>query len=133
MGSIAIVLSGEAPSIEKLPLTIVTPIIQNPIFTWTAMVAHIFLLIITILADQNSRGISGLSGAGHKPPEDLIATLRGIGSLITGMFGSISSCLTGPTNAILVTSGINQRGQYTTTIFLCIGVMIFGLFSILEQ
>ena len=48
---------------------------------------------------------------------------------MAAMVGSVSSCLTGPTNAILVGAGNNKRGQYTAAILVCIGVMVFGLLS----
>ena len=40
-------------------------------------------LAITVVAIQNAQGIAVLSAAGHRPPVDLVATVSGIGALIT--------------------------------------------------
>ena len=85
-------------------------------------------LAITVLVVQNGQGFAVLRNAGHHPPIDTITVACGAGSIIAGMFGSVSSCLTGPSNAILVSSGERSR-HYAAAI--CYGLMViaFGVFS----
>lgn len=48
--------------------------------------------------------------------------------MLNAVVGSVSSCLTGPTNALLVASGERNR-HYTASIFLGILAIIFGLLA----
>ena len=70
-----------------------------------------------------------LTAAGHRPPINVITSVCGIGSLITATVGTVSTCLTGPLNAILAGGGTAREGQYTAALLACIGAMLFGLFA----
>jgi benzoate membrane transport protein len=48
--------------------------------------------------------------------------------MLTAMLGSVSTCLTGPVNAVLAGSGERQR-QYTAAIFFCLLALLFGLLA----
>ncbi len=128
-GLLAMTIVDESPDIEKVSLLTAIPIVYAPTFSWSAMFELVVPLMITVLAAQNSQGISVLRTADHKPPIDLITTTCGFGSIITAITGTVSTCLTGPTSAILVSGGTERSGHYTAAIFACIGIMAFGVFS----
>ena len=50
----------------------------------------------------------------------------GIGSLAAAMVGAVSTCLTGPTNALVTASGTRER-QYTAAIFIGLLAILFSL------
>jgi benzoate membrane transport protein len=99
-----------------------------PQFSWSAMVELVVPLAITVLVVQNGQGIAVLTANGHKPPTNAIAVGCGIGSIVTGLFGAVSTCLTGPVNAILSGSGDRSR-QYSSAIFFCLIAIVFGLLA----
>jgi benzoate membrane transport protein len=52
----------------------------------------------------------------------------GIGSVVSAVVAGVSTCLTGPTNAIVVSGG-EQRRQYSAAMFVgCLG-LVFGLLA----
>jgi benzoate membrane transport protein len=102
------------------------PNLYVPQFSWPAMVELVVPLAVTVLVVQNGQGIAILTASGHKPPVNAITTICGAGSLLTAVFGAVSTCLTGPVNAILASSGEKQR-QYTGAIFVGLLALAFGL------
>jgi len=85
-------------------------------------------LAITVLAVQNGQGIAILRANGHQPPVNAITAACGVGAIVTGLVGSVSTCLTGPVNAVLAGSGEKDR-QYTAALFFCLLAMLFGLLA----
>ena len=85
-------------------------------------------LALTVLVVQNGQGIAVLRAAGHKPPVNAIALACGVWSLLTAFVGTVSTCLTGPTNALLVRLGRARAAVHRR--HLC-GVLaiVFGLFA----
>ena len=117
--------------LEKLELespSIVIPKIFVPEWSMSAILELVVPLTITVLAAQNAQGIAVLRSREHNPPSNSITTACGFMSLITAIFGSVSTCLTGPVNAILSSSGEKSR-QYSSAIVICVLAIIFGLFS----
>jgi benzoate membrane transport protein len=85
-------------------------------------------LAVTVLAAQNAQGIAILRKNKHNPPINSITAVCGGASLITALFGAVSTCLTGPVNAILSSSGkIHQ--QYTAAIVICSLAILFGIYA----
>jgi benzoate membrane transport protein len=104
------------------------PNLYAPQFSWQAMVELVVPLAITVLAVQNGQGIAILTATGHKPPINAITVACGAGSLIAAFMGAVSTCLTGPVNAILASSGEKPR-QYTAAIFIGLLALVFGLMA----
>ena len=104
------------------------PNLYVPQFSWNAMVELVVPLAVTVLAAQNAQGIAILNANGHAAPINAITAGCGAGSIVTGLFGAVSTCLTGPVNAVLSSSGERQR-QYSAAIFFCLMAMAFGLLA----
>ncbi len=104
------------------------PTLYLPAFSWQAMIELVVPLAITVLVVQNGQGFAVLSAAGHKPPIDAIAVACGAGSIVTAFVGSVSTCLTGPVNAIISSSGEKHR-HYTAGILVGLLALAFGLLS----
>src|SRR3974390_1781864 len=92
------------------------------------MIELVVTLAITVLAIQNSQGIAVLKSAGFEPPIDAITIACGVGSAASALVGGISTCLTGPANAIIVASGERKR-QYTSGILVGLLAILFGLLA----
>jgi benzoate membrane transport protein len=104
------------------------PNLYVPQFSWAAMVELVVPLAITVLAVQNAQGVAILAGNGHQAPVNAITAACGVGSIVTGLFGAVSTCLTGPVNAVLSSTGERHR-QYTGALFFCFLSIVFGLLA----
>ncbi|WP_100499313.1 benzoate/H(+) symporter BenE family transporter [Geodermatophilus chilensis] len=104
------------------------PVLQAPEWSLQAMVELVVPLAITVLVVQNGQGIAVLRAVGHAPPINATTVACGAWSLLTAAVGTVSTCLTGPTNALLSASGERSR-QYTAGIACGLLAMLFGLFS----
>jgi benzoate membrane transport protein len=104
------------------------PVLQAPQWSLQAIVELVVPLAITVLVVQNGQGIAVLRTAGHAPPINVITVACGAWSIVTAVVGTVSTCLTGPTNALLSASGERDR-QYTAGVVCGLLAMSFGLFS----
>jgi benzoate membrane transport protein len=109
-------------------LAVVRPQLYAPAFSWRAMVELVVPLAITVLVVQNGQGITLLRSSGHAPPVNAIAVACGAGALVTAFVGAVSTCLAGPVNAIISSSG-EKRRQYTAGIFVGLLALAFGLLA----
>lgn len=107
---------------------VAAPLLQAPQWSVQAMLELVIPLAITVLVVQNGQGIAVLRSAGHEPPVNSITVACGVWSLLTAAVGSVSTCLTGPTNALLAASGERSR-QYTAGILCGLLAVLFGLFA----
>jgi benzoate membrane transport protein len=127
-GALALFLldSFDLKSVDSLRLTL--PNVYTPVFSWQAMVELVVPLAITVLVVQNGQGFAVLTAAGHKPPMNAIAAACGVGSIVSGLTGAASSCLTGPVNAIISSGGEKHR-HYTAGVMVGLLALLFGMLS----
>ena len=104
------------------------PRFYAPEFSVAAALELVIPLAITVIAAQNAQGIVILRSAGHNPPVNAITTACGIASLVTAVVGSVSSCLTGPSNAILTSGGSHDR-HWLAAVILGGMAILFGIFA----
>ena len=128
VGVIAIVATGAFDVEKDVPLALTAPVFVRPEFTIAAMVELVVPLAITVIVVQNGQGFAVLRAARHDPPINAVTVACGGFSLITAAIGTVSTCLTGPVNALISASGERHR-QYTAGIVVAILGLLFGLFS----
>jgi benzoate membrane transport protein len=92
------------------------------------MIELVVPLAITVLVVQNGQGITVLRSAAHTPPVDANTVACGAGAIVTAFFGAVPTCLTGPVNAIISSSGDRKR-HYTAGILVGLLALAFGLFA----
>jgi len=128
IGALMIAVLGKfvAPSSEALQ--VVRPNFYPPAFSWQAMVELVVPLAITVLVVQNGQGVTVLRAAGHEPPVNAITVACGIGAMMSAVVGAVSTCLTGPVNAIISASGA-KSGQYAAGLVVGVLALGFGLFA----
>jgi len=127
-GALALWLLGGFKPPPGALLAIAQPNLYVPQFSWAAMVELVVPLAITVLAVQNAQGIAILTANGHQPPVNAITAACGVGAIVTGLVGTVSTCLTGPVNAVISTSGEKER-HYVAAIFVALLAMGFGLLA----
>ena len=126
-GAAVWILGGFKPAAGPL-FAFAHPNLYVPQFSWQAMVELVVPLAITVLAVQNAQGIAILSANGHQAPVNAITVACGVGAIVTGLAGAVSTCLTGPVNAVISTSGEKHR-HYTAAIFVAVLAIGFGLLA----
>ena len=125
VGAIAIALLDRFQPGAGALFSFAHPTLYTPVFSWRATVELVLPLAITVLVVQNGQGVAVLTAAGHKPPINAITIACGAGSMLSALVDSVSTCLTGPVNAILSTSGERTR-QYTSGLLVGVLVLAFG-------
>lgn len=128
VGAVAVAVSGSFDPTGGSATWVVRPILTSPEFTWRAMVELVVPLAITVLVVQNGQGVAVLRQAGHEPPVNAITLGCGAWSVMSAMVGAVSTCLTGPTNALLTASGERSR-HYTAGVFCGLLAVAFGVFA----
>ncbi|HYZ32747.1 MAG TPA: benzoate/H(+) symporter BenE family transporter [Crenalkalicoccus sp.] len=128
VGVLAVALLGRVAGSALGSFHLVRPVVQAPAWSLAAMVELVVPLAITVLVVQNGQGIAVLQAAGHKPPINLATVMCGIGSLLAAAVGAVSSCLTGPTNALLTHSG-ERRRHYAAALVTGLLAIAFGLMA----
>jgi benzoate membrane transport protein len=106
VGGVA-VLAATRPEVlsSGVGFQLAAPVLVVPTLSPAALLELVVPLAITVIAIQNAQGFAILRSAGYDPPEDRLTTACGIGSIVGGVFGAVSTCVTGPVNGILNTSG----------------------------
>ena len=123
VGALAITLLGRVDTGTLGQFTVAQPLLQAPVWSAAALFELVVPLAITVLVVQNGQGVAVLKTAGHEAPVNTIAVVSGIGAALSATVGAVSTCLTGPTNALLTSSGTRDR-QYTAA-------LVFGTFGVL--
>jgi benzoate membrane transport protein len=125
VGAVAIAALGRFDAGSQF-FALARPNLYAPEFSWRAMVELVVPLAITVLVVQNGQGITVLRAAGHVPPVNAVAAACGAGAIVTAFVGAVSTCLTGPVNAIISSSGEKHR-HYTAGIFVGLLALGFGI------
>src|SRR5690606_24205709 len=127
-GIIAAAASGQVALDPAGGPVVTTPVFTAPEFTWAAQLELVVPLAITVLIVQNGQGVAVLRSAGHRPPVNAFAMASGGFSILNACFGAVSACVTGPTNALLTSSGHKHR-QYTAALVYGFLSLVFALFA----
>ena len=128
VGIIAALMFGTYDQSAPVQIELIRPTIQTPSWSLPAMIELIVPLAVTVLVVQNGQGFAVLKAAGHGPPINLVTVACGIGSALSAIVGGVSTCLTGPTNAIVVSGGERKR-HYTAAMLVGLLALGFGLLA----
>ena len=124
-GVLSIGLGRIDPSLVR-GLALVEPQFPQIAVSLAAMLELVVPLAITILVVQNGQGFAVLTAAGHVPPVSAVSIACGIGGTLSAIVGAVGTCLTGPTNGILTSSGERER-HYAAGLVTAVLAMGFGL------
>ena len=130
VGTVVVIMTGSLRDTGPLPSLLTRPVLFTPSFSTQAMVELVVPLAVTVLAVQNAQGFAVLSHAGHRPPINAMTMACGLGSLPLAFIGAVTMCVTGPSNAILASSGEPSR-QYIGGVVYSLLAIVFGIFGAL--
>lgn len=125
-GVAVVLLAGDYAPIAGSGDVLAAPVLQQPAFSWAAAAELVVPLAVTVVFVQNAQGMAVLAAAGHRAPMRFATIACGLWSLPTALVGGVSTCLTGPTNALLTASG-RREGQYVGAITCGLVAIAFGL------
>lgn len=128
VGAIILVAAPRGGGETLSGLAIAKPVFAMPAFSLQAMIELVVPLAITVLLVQNAQGFAILQAAGHKPPANAVTMACGIGGALSAAVGGVGTCLTGPTNGIVTSSGERER-HYAAALTTGGLAIVFGLFS----
>lgn len=129
IAGIAVVLvTGNFSSGEGTFQWIALPELQWPALSQQSLFELVVPLAITVLVAQNGQGFAVLISSGHRPPVNNMTIACGVGSACNAMFGAVSTCVTGPANAVLVSAGEPSR-QYTAGVLFGLMTIVFGVLA----
>lgn len=128
VGVLVVVISGRFKLAGGQTGWVAAPVFQTPQWSLQAMIELVLPLAITVLVVQNGQGVAVLRDAGHEAPVNAATIACGLWSLPAAAVGAVSTCLTGPTNALLAASGQRSR-HYTAGMFCGLLAILFGLFA----
>ena len=126
VGAACVAMLGRVGGAAFDGLQFIHPVLLPPIWSLPATIELVIPLAITVLVVQNGQGFAVLQNVGHRPPMTATTIACGIGSLLSASVGAVSTCLTGPTNALITSSG-EPRRHYTAAIFTGILAILFSL------
>lgn len=126
VGVIAVLVAGDRRPGAAVHGVLATPVVQAPTFSWAATTELVVPLAVTVLLVQNAQGMAVLSAAGHRAPMRFTTLASGLWSVPSAAVGAVSTCLAGPTNALLTSSGRRER-QYAAGLVCGFIALAFGL------
>lgn len=127
-GALAAVLLSRIDPAALGALEFARPVGHMPIWSPQALGELVVPLAVTVLVVQNGQGFALLTAVGHAPPVNMCTAVCGIGSLFSATVGAVNTCITGPTNALVTSSGEPAR-HYTAAVATGVLAIVFGLLS----
>ena len=128
VGAGTVAVSGRFGPVLTTSQWLAAPVVQVPQWSLQAMIELVIPLAITVIVVQNGQGIAVLRAAGHDAPINFVTIACGVWSMLVACVGGVSTCLTGPTNALLAASGERSR-HYMAGICCGLLAVLFGLFA----
>jgi len=127
-GAVAIAILGGFHPREGAAGLLADPVFFVPKFSEAALLDLVLPLTISVVVLQNAQGIGILRMYRHDPPPNTITAVCGVGTVVFGLFGAVCTCLTGPANAIICTSG-EPKNHYIGALIWAGFAIVFGLFA----
>ena len=127
-GAVATVVTDQATLKEPLRLALAEPIFYRPAFSWQAIVELVVPMAVTVVGIHNAQGFAISRDNGYDPPVNTLTTACGVGSVVFAAFGTVSTCVTGPANGILNSSGEKHK-RYMGGVVFGVLILLFGLFA----
>jgi benzoate membrane transport protein len=121
------VIGGGTPT-SSLHFAIVEPIFFAPEFSYRALFELVLPLAITVVGIHNPQGFAALEAANYKPPINALTFACGIGTIMAALVGSVPTCVAGPSNAIMCSSGTPRR-RFVAGIVYGLLFIIFGVLA----
>lgn len=85
------------------------PTILSPEFSLRALLELVLPLAVTVIGIHNPQGFAVLEASNYKPPINALTLACGVGTALAALVGSVPTCVAGPSNAVMCSSGRPER------------------------
>jgi benzoate membrane transport protein len=127
-GIVALIVTGSGPQLSSMHFALVRPTVFMPEFSIAALLELVIPLSVTVIGIHNPQGFSVLESSGYKVPINALTLACGVGTILSALAGSVPSCVAGPSNAIMCSSGrVDQR--FMAGIVYGLLFIAFGIFA----
>jgi len=127
-GIVAMIITGHGAPAAPLKLGVVHPNLLFPEFSFRALLELVMPLAITVIGIHNPQGVVVLQTSGYRPPINALTLACGVGSVLSGLVGSVPICIAGPSNAIMCSSGrVEQR--FVAGMIYGVLMLVFGILA----
>jgi benzoate membrane transport protein len=127
-GAAAVLVVGGGAPTSSLHFAIVEPIFFAPEFLFRALFELVLPLAITVVGIHNPQGFAALEASNYKPPINALTFACGVGTIMAALVGSVPTCVAGPSNAIMCSSGA-PRQRFAAGIVYGLLFVIFGVLA----
>jgi benzoate membrane transport protein len=128
VGILVTMSTGNVGLNQPLTISVVRPNLYVPTLSVQALLELVVPLAVTVVGIHNAQGFAILKSAGYDPPVNTLTVACGVGSLFFGIVGSVPTCVTGPVNAILNSSGAKDR-RFIGGVVFGVLMLLVGLFA----
>lgn len=130
LGMIVAALNGEMDW-TSANYTFMAPQVIMPEFSMDAIVSIAIPMAILVMGAENAQATGVLMSQGYKPPNNAMAIISGIGSLVVSFFGGHCANIAGPMTAICASeeAGKVKEGRYVAAVLNGIFFSAFGLIA----
>ena len=104
------------------------PTILFPEFSLRALLELVLPLTVTVIGIHNPQGFAVLEASNYKAPINALTLACGVGSVLSALVGSVPTCVTGPSNAVMCSSGRAER-RFVSGIVYGLLFVGFGIFA----
>jgi benzoate membrane transport protein len=127
-GAAAVLAVGGGAPTSSVHFAIVEPIFFAPEFSFRALFELVLPLAITVVGIHNPQGFAALEASNYKPPINALTFACGIGTMMAALVGSVPTCVAGPSNAIMCSSGA-PRQRFVAGIVYGLLFVLFGILA----
>jgi benzoate membrane transport protein len=127
-GIVAVIAVGVGSQPSSSHFALVRPTIFAPEFSIPALLELVLPVSVTVIGIHNPQGFSVLESSGYKVPINALTLACGVGSILSALAGSVPSCVAGPSNAIMCSSGRADR-RFMAGIAYGLLFLAFGIFA----
>jgi benzoate membrane transport protein len=128
IGVVAVLVVGVGAPTSLVFFAIVEPIFFAPEFSFRALFELVVPLAITVVGIHNPQGFAALEASNYKPPINALTFACGIGTIMAALVGSVPTCVAGPSNAIMCSSGA-PRQRFAAGIAYGLLFVLFGVLA----
>src|SRR6516164_6637227 len=93
-----------------------------------ALLELVLPLTVTVVGIHNPQGFAVLATSNYKAPINALALACGVGSILSALVGSVPTCVAGPSNAVMCSSGRAEQ-RFVAGIVYGLLFLVFGILA----
>jgi len=93
-----------------------------------ALLELVLPLTVTVVGIHNPQGFAVLATSNYKAPINALTLACGVGSILSALVGSVPTCVAGPSNAVMCSSGRAEQ-RFVAGIVYGLLFLVFGILA----